>query len=191
MSLNTPGNQTNTNSTVPTTQKFQSRMRRVNQGCFFCGFVGRRESSRSELRVRFTSRHPKDYPIELLSLMSERYNVCQHLHLLAQSGSSSVLKRMKWGYTRDAYLELIQQVYESFEGGPANVALSSDFSTGFCGKTQQDHKETLSLLKTVRYDQAYMFAYSTREDTHAHQKLEDNVTPLIKQKRLRQIIDTF
>jgi len=140
-----------------------------------------------ELRVRFTSPHPKDYPPPLLSLMAERPNVCNHLHMPAQSGSSSVLRRMRRGYTREAYLELIGDVRRLIP----DVAVSSDFIAGFCGETEEEHRDTLSCMEEVRFDQAFMFAYSMRGKTHAHRTMEDDVPPDVKNRRLNEIIDVF
>jgi len=141
-----------------------------------------------ELRVRFTSPHPKDYPPPLLSLMAERPNICNHLHMPAQSGSSSVLDRMRRGYTREAYLELIHDVRDLI---PDDVAISSDFIAGFCGETEDEHKDTLSLMEKVQYEQAFMFAYSMRAKTHAHRKFEDDISAEVKNRRLNEIIDCF
>jgi MiaB/RimO family radical SAM methylthiotransferase len=166
---------------------FRSRIHRDDAGFFFADLLQAVSDISPELRVRFTSPHPKDYPPELLSLMAERPNICNHLHMPAQSGSSSVLKRMKRGYTREAYLELIENVHSVIP----NVAISSDFIAGFCGETEEEHMDTLSLMKKVRYDQAFMFAYSMREKTHAHRAMDDNVEETVKQRRLREVIDTF
>jgi len=141
-----------------------------------------------ELRVRFTSPHPKDYPPPLLSLMAERPNICNHLHMPAQSGSSSVLDRMRRGYTRRAYLELIHDVRDLI---PDYVAISSDFIAGFCGETEEEHNDTLTLMKEVQYEQAFMFAYSMRAKTHAHRKFEDDISAEVKNRRLNEIIDCF
>ena len=140
-----------------------------------------------ELRVRFTSPHPKDYPPELLRLMSERANICNHLHMPAQSGSSTVLERMRRGYTREAYLELIEDVRCLIP----DVAISSDFISGFCAETEVEHNETLSLMDAVQFDQAFMFAYSMRGKTHAHRTMVDDVPPDVKQRRLNEVIDNF
>ncbi|EED89427.1 hypothetical protein THAPSDRAFT_263872, partial [Thalassiosira pseudonana CCMP1335] len=140
-----------------------------------------------ELRVRFTSPHPKDYPPPLLTLMAERPNICSHLHMPAQSGSSSVLERMRRGYTREAYLELIDDVRRLIP----DVAISSDFITGFCGETEEEHQDTLSLMEQVQFDQAFMFAYSMRGKTHAHRSMEDDVLPEVKQRRLNEVITVF
>jgi tRNA A37 methylthiotransferase MiaB len=105
----------------------------------------------------------------------------------AQSGSSTMLERMKRGYTREAYLQLLDDVHSAIP----DVAISSDFITGFCGETEDEHQDTLSLMERVRYDQAFMFAYSMRGKTHAARTMEDDVSPEVKQRRLQEIIDVF
>ena len=140
-----------------------------------------------ELRVRFTSPHPKDYPPPLLTLMAERPNICKHLHMPAQSGSSTVLDRMRRGYTREAYLELIDDVKQTIP----DVAISSDFISGFCGETEDEHQQTLSLMEQVKFDQAFMFAYSMRGKTHAHRTMEDDVSQEVKNRRLNEVINVF
>lgn len=139
------------------------------------------------MRVRFTSPHPKDFPLPLLQLIAERPSLCSSLHLPAQSGSTAVLRRMRRGYTREAYLALAERAREVISG----VALSSDFIAGFCGETEADHRETLSLMERVGYEQAFMFAYSMRERTHAAYNLSDDVPEPEKQRRLSEIIATF
>lgn len=167
---------------------FKARQRkRTEDGYFFADLLSAVSDISPELRVRFTSPHPKDYPTELLSLMAERPNICNHVHMPAQSGSSSCLKRMKRGYTREAYLELIDSVRTVIP----DIAISSDFIAGFCDETDEEHAETISLMEQVRYDQAFMFAYSMRAKTHAHRTMHDNVPEEVKQRRLREIIDTF
>ena len=166
---------------------FRSRIRRGGAGYFFADLVEAVSSISPELRVRFTSPHPKDYPTELLSLMAERPNVCNSLHMPAQSGSTSVLKRMKRGYSRETYLELMDNVHAIIP----DVAITSDFISGFCDETEEEHQDTISLLQQVRYDQAFMFAYSLREKTHAHRVMDDNVPEEVKLRRLQEVIDTF
>lgn len=139
---------------------------------------------------------------QLLQLIAERPNLCKSIHLPAQSGSSRVLESMRRLYTRDAYLGLVAQIRAIIP----NVTLTSDFISGFCGETevrvgllggfaltraQADHEETLSLLRQVEYEIAYMFAYSMREKTLAHRTLVDDVAPDVKQRRLAEVIDTF
>lgn len=160
---------------------------RGGAGYYFVDLVEAVSDISPELRVRFTSPHPKDYPPELLSLMAERHNVCNHLHMPAQSGSTEVLKRMRRGYSREAYLELIEYVYQKIP----DVAISSDFITGFCGETEEEHKDTLSLMEYVKYDQAFMFAYSMRGKTHASRNMTDDIPELIKSRRLQEVIQVF
>lgn len=105
---------------------------------------------------------------QLLSLMRERPNICKQIHLPAQSGNSAVLQRMRRFYTREAYLELVSHIRSVLP----NVYLSSDFISGFCGETEEEHADTVSLLRQVKYDHAFMFAYSMREKTHAHRKMQ-------------------
>jgi len=160
---------------------------RGGAGYYFVDLVEAVSDISPELRVRFTSPHPKDYPPELLSLMAERNNVCNHLHMPAQSGSSSVLQRMRRGYTKEAYMELIDDVRATIP----DVGISSDFITGFCGETEEEHQDTLSLMDYVKFDQAYMFAYSMRGKTHAHRTMQDDVSEEIKSRRLQEVISMF
>ena len=140
-----------------------------------------------EVRFRFTSPHPKDFPDELLDVLAARPNACAALHIPAQSGSSRVLQAMRRGYDRGTYLRLIERVREVVP----HVTLSSDFISGFCGETEEDHEETLSLMRAVRFEKAFMFAYSLREKTHAHRALSDDVPEPVKARRLREVIATF
>ncbi|XP_042657069.1 mitochondrial tRNA methylthiotransferase CDK5RAP1 [Tyto alba] len=140
-----------------------------------------------EMRIRFTSPHPKDFPDEVLQLIRERHNICKQLHLPAQSGSTRVLEAMRRGYTREAYLELVHHVRESIPG----VSLSSDFIAGFCGETEEDHQQTVSLLREVRYNIGFLFAYSMRQKTRAHHRLQDDVPADIKKRRLEELITVF
>ncbi|KAF1861921.1 hypothetical protein Lal_00026404 [Lupinus albus] len=166
---------------------FSSISKVKKMGLRFSDLLDRLSSEFPEMRFRFTSPHPKDFPDELLYLMRERNNVCNLIHLPAQTGSSTVLERMRRGYTREAYLDLVQKIRRTVP----DVALSSDFICGFCGETEEDHADTLSLVKAVGYDMAYMFAYSMREKTHAHRNYVDDVPEEIKQRRLTELIETF
>lgn len=114
--------------------------------------------------VRFTSPHPKDFPDEVLQLIAERPNICKEIHLPAQSGNSNVLERMRRGYTREAYLELIHHVRDILP----NIHFSSDFIAGFCGETEEEFQDTLSLMQSVKYNKAFLFAYSMREVNHIY-----------------------
>ncbi|XP_053849155.1 mitochondrial tRNA methylthiotransferase CDK5RAP1 isoform X4 [Vidua macroura] len=140
-----------------------------------------------EMRIRFTSPHPKDFPDEVLQLIQERHNICKQLHLPAQSGSTRILEAMRRGYTREAYLELVHHVRDSIPG----VSLSSDFIAGFCGETEEDHLQTVSLLREVRYNIGFLFAYSMRQKTRAHHRLQDDVPADVKKRRLEQLIAAF
>ncbi|XP_042743393.1 mitochondrial tRNA methylthiotransferase CDK5RAP1 [Lagopus leucura] len=140
-----------------------------------------------EMRIRFTSPHPKDFPDEVLQLIQERHNICKQLHLPAQSGSTRVLEAMRRGYTREAYLELVQHVRNTIPG----VILSSDFIAGFCGETEEDHQQTVSLLREVRYNVGFLFAYSMRQKTRASHRLQDDVPADVKRRRLEELIAVF
>jgi len=140
-----------------------------------------------ELRVRFTSPHPKDFPDNLLQTISDTPNASKLLHMPAQSGSTSALERMNRGYSREAYMNLIDKAKAIIP----DVAFSSDFISGFCGETEEEHKDTISLLKRVQYEQAFTFAYSLREKTAASKKLTDDVPEEVKQRRLAEVIETF
>ena len=137
-----------------------------------------------EMRFRFSSPHPKDFPDELLHLIAERPNLCNYIHIPAQAGSDSMLERMRRPYTRDQYLRLI----EKMKGIIPGLSLSTDIIAGFCGETEEEHQQTLSLMREVEYDLAYMFAYSERERTLAYRKFEDDVPDDVKKRRLSEII---
>ncbi|CAN2391654.1 N6-isopentenyladenosine methylthiotransferase activity [Pristimantis euphronides] len=140
-----------------------------------------------EMRIRFTSPHPKDFPDEVLHLIQERHNICKQIHVPAQSGSNQVLENMRRGYTREAYIDLVQNIRAHIPG----VSLSSDFITGFCQETEEDHQQTLSLLRDVSYNTAFLFAYSMRKKTKAFHRLNDDVSPEVKKSRLDELIAVF
>lgn len=136
-----------------------------------------------EVRIRFTSPHPKDFPDEVLDVIKSCRNICKNLHLPAQSGNNEILERMRRGYTREAYLELIQHVKETIP----SVSLSSDFICGFCGETEEQFQDTLTLMETVPYSVAFMFAYSMREKTTAHRRYKDDVPEDVKKERIARM----
>ncbi|XP_059476604.1 mitochondrial tRNA methylthiotransferase CDK5RAP1 [Neocloeon triangulifer] len=140
-----------------------------------------------EMRIRFTSPHPKDFPDEVLHLINERDNICKNIHLPAQSGNSEVLQRMRRGYTREAYLELVDHAREIIP----NLSLSSDFICGFCGETDAEFDETITLMEGVMYNWMYIFPYSLREKTHAHRRMEDNVPLEVKKSRFERMSVTM
>lgn len=137
-----------------------------------------------EMRIRFSTSHPKDFPDEFLHVMNERPNVCNYIHIPVQSGNTQVLERMRRPYTREAYLALIEKMRATIPG----VSLSTDIIAGFCGETEEQHRDTLSLMEQVGYDLAYMFAYSERERTLAQRKYPDDVPEEVKKRRLAEII---
>ncbi|XP_048230286.1 CDK5RAP1-like protein isoform X2 [Ricinus communis] len=156
---------------------FSSMCKVKKMGLRFSDLLDRLSTEFPEMRFRYTSPHPKDFPDDLLYVMRDKYNICKSIHLPAQSGSSTVLERMRRGYTREAYLDLVQKIRRII--------------CGFCGETEEDHESTLSLVRTVGYDMAYMFAYSMREKTHAHRNYNDDVPDNVKQRRLTELIEAF
>jgi MiaB/RimO family radical SAM methylthiotransferase len=140
-----------------------------------------------EIRIRFTSPHPKDFPEELLTLIRDTPNICKQIHIPAQSGSTTCLQRMRRGYTREAYLQLVDNMRRAIP----DVALSTDIIAGFCEETEEEHKDTVSLMAHVAYESAFMFKYSQREKTHAHRNYKDNVDEATKGRRLTEIIKAF
>ncbi|CAB3360477.1 Hypothetical predicted protein [Cloeon dipterum] len=153
----------------------------------FADLLDRVASIDPEMRIRFTSPHPKDFPDEVLEVIRERANVCKHLHLPAQSGCSSVLERMRRGYTREAYIDLVQHIREMVP----RVSICSDFICGFCGESEEDFKETITLMRTVVYNWMFIFMYSLREKTTAHRRLKDDVPDEEKRRRIEIMHQTL
>jgi tRNA-2-methylthio-N6-dimethylallyladenosine synthase len=151
----------------------------------FSRFLEKAALLHGNLRFRFSTSHPKDISDDLLHTISNHKNICKHIHLPAQSGSSRILRLMKRGYGREEYLERIAAVRRIVR----DCAISTDIITGFCSETEEDHRQTLQLMEEVGYDFAYMFKYSEREGTHAASKLNDDVPEEIKSKRLAEIIN--
>ena len=136
------------------------------------------------LRVRFATSHPKDLSNELIEVMASYPNICKSIHLPAQSGSDRILQAMNRKYLRQNYLDRISCIRKYMP----DCVISTDLIAGFCGETQADHEDTLSLMQEVRFDYAYMFKYSVREGTSAHKNLQDTVSEEIKSRRLEEII---
>lgn len=151
----------------------------------FAGLLARVAQVNPELRIRFSTSHPKDMTDEVLETMASFENICNYIHLPVQSGNSAVLHRMNRGYSREWYLDRIAAIRRIIPG----CAISTDVIAGFCGETEEEHAETLSLMQEVRYDMAYMFMYSERPRTLAERKFEDDVPEDVKGRRLREIID--
>ncbi|NP_001265096.1 mitochondrial tRNA methylthiotransferase CDK5RAP1 isoform c [Homo sapiens] len=176
------------NSAVPTnlSRGFTTNYKTKQGGLRFAHLLDQVSRVDPEMRIRFTSPHPKDFPDEVLQLIHERDNICKQIHLPAQSGSSRVLEAMRRGYSREAYVELVHHIRESIPG----VSLSSDFIAGFCGETEEDHVQTVSLLREVQYNMGFLFAYSMRQ-TRAYHRLKDDVPEEVKLRRLEELITIF
>ncbi len=138
-----------------------------------------------DLRVRFSTSHPKDMTDDVLEVMAKYENICEYIHLPVQSGSSAVLERMNRGYSREWYLDRIAAIRRIVP----DCAISTDIITGFCGETDEEHQETVSLMKEVQYEYAYMFKYSERPKTLAERRFKDDVPEEVKSARLNEIID--
>ncbi len=138
-----------------------------------------------DLRVRFSTSHPKDMTDKVLYTMQKYKNICNYIHLPVQSGSSPVLEKMNRGYSREWYLDRIDAIKRIIPG----CAISTDIITGFCGETDENHKETLSLMEKVKFDFAYMFFYSERPKTLAQRKYNDDVPLHVKKTRLQEVIE--
>ena len=137
-----------------------------------------------EMRVRFTTSHPKDMSDETLRVIAETPNVCRHIHLPVQSGSNRILKLMNRKYTREWYLDRVAAIRRIIP----DCALTTDIFTGYCGETEDDHRQSLSLMREVGYDSAFMFKYSERPGTYAATHLKDDVPEEVKVRRLNEII---
>lgn len=136
------------------------------------------------LRVRFSTSHPKDISDELIYTIARNKNICKHIHLPAQSGSNRILKLMNREYTREWYMDRVKAIHSIIP----DCSLSTDMITGFCTETEEDHKESLSLMEWAGFDFAYMFKYSERSGTKAARKLKDDVSEPVKSQRLSEMI---
>ncbi|MBO5846699.1 MAG: tRNA (N6-isopentenyl adenosine(37)-C2)-methylthiotransferase MiaB [Bacteroidales bacterium] len=139
-----------------------------------------------DIWIRFTTSHPKDMSNELLEVIAKHPNICKHIHLPVQSGSSRILKLMNRRYDREWYLDRIKAIKTIIP----NCGISTDIFCGFHSETEEDHQDSLSLMREVGFDSAFMFKYSERPGTHASKHLPDNVSEEIKLRRLAEIIDT-
>ncbi len=137
-----------------------------------------------ELRIRFTTSHPKDISDRLIETIAQYDNICNHIHLPVQSGSNKILKLMNRKYTREWYLDRVNKIKSTIP----NCGLSSDIFCGFSDESETDFEQTMDLIRTVKYDSAFMFKYSVRPGTFAANKLIDNVPEKIKIKRLNNMI---
>jgi tRNA-2-methylthio-N6-dimethylallyladenosine synthase len=137
-----------------------------------------------EMRVRFTTSHPKDMSDETLQVIADMPNVCKHIHLPVQSGSDRILKLMNRKYTREWYLDRVAAIRRII----LDCGLSTDIFVGYCSETEEDHQLSLSLMREVGYDSAFMFKYSERPGTYASKHLPDDVPEDVKIRRLNELI---
>jgi tRNA-2-methylthio-N6-dimethylallyladenosine synthase len=151
----------------------------------FSGLLERVAQISPELRVRFSTSHPKDITDDVIHTMAKYDNICNYIHLPAQAGNSRVLDLMNRGYTREWYLGKVNRIREIIP----ECAISTDIITGFCTESDEEFEDTLSLMEEVRYEHAFMFAYSERPNTAAAKKMADDVPEDVKKARLRQVID--
>ena len=150
----------------------------------FAGLLDCVATAAPDLRIRFMTSHPKDMSDEMLHVMASHANICKYIHLPAQSGSSRMLHVMRRGYTREWYLGRITAIRRILPG----CAISTDLFCGFHSETEEDHAETLSLMREVEYDSAFMFKYSERPGTFAARHLKDDVSEEVKVRRLQEMI---
>lgn len=136
------------------------------------------------LRVRFSTSHPKDITDEVLHVMAKYENVCKHIHLPVQSGSTRMLQLMNRTYTREWYINKVDRIYEILP----DCSLTSDFIAGFCTETEEDHQDTLTILLYAKYDMSYMYYYSERPGTLAAKRYQDDIPLSVKKRRLDEIV---
>ena len=151
----------------------------------FAELMRRVASVSPSLRIRFSTSHPKDLSDELIAVMAEYPNICRSIHLPVQSGSSVMLKKMNRKYDREWYLDRIRAIRKAMP----DCGISTDIIAGFCGETEEDHKQTLSLMEEVGYDFAFMFKYSERPGTFASRHYPDDIPEEVKLRRLNEIIN--
>jgi len=139
----------------------------------------------NHLRIRFTTSNPKDMSDKILFTIARHNNIAKNIHLPVQSGSNKILELMNRGYTREWYLDRINAITSIIPG----CTITTDIFTGFCSETEEDHKQTLSLMQWVQFDFAFMFKYSERPGTYAHKKLKDDISEEVKIQRLNEVIE--
>lgn len=150
----------------------------------FATLLGMVADAAPEMRIRFTTSHPKDMSDETIAMIASRHNICNHIHLPVQSGSDKVLKAMNRKYTREWYLDRIAAIRRAIP----DCGISTDLFTGFHNETEEDFEETLSLMREVGFDSSFMFKYSERPGTLAARTMPDNVPESVKIDRLNRMI---
>lgn len=157
----------------------------LNDIVYFSNLLEMTAKINPDLRVRFSTSHPKDITVNVLNVINNYDNVCNNIHLPAQSGNSRILKKMNRTYDREWYLNKVKDI-KTIVGSECGI--SSDFITGFCSETEKEHIDTLSLMDNVIYDYSYMYYYSERPGTLAQRKYNDDIPLEIKKRRLDEII---
>ncbi len=137
-----------------------------------------------QMRIRFSTSHPKDITDDVLFVMAKYENICNYIHLPVQSGNSNVLERMNRNYDREWYMDKVKRIREIIP----DCGISSDIISGFCGETEEEHQDTLSLMEWAQFDFSYMYQYSERPGTLAARRYKDDIPEEIKQRRLAEII---
>jgi tRNA-2-methylthio-N6-dimethylallyladenosine synthase len=158
----------------------------ANDVVHFAGLLAMVAEVNPDLRVRFSTSHPKDITNEVLLTMERHENICKNIHLPVQSGNSRVLELMNRGYDRSWYLGRVKMIREILGD---DCGISSDMIVGFCSETESEHEETLTLMDEVQYDFAYMFFYSERPGTLAAKKFVDDIPEEVKKRRLEEVIN--
>lgn len=158
----------------------------TNEHVNFAQLLERVAQIHPDLRVRFSTSHPKDITNEVLYTMAKYENICKYIHLPVQSGNSRILNLMNRTYDREWYMERVDSIYKIIP----ECAISSDMIAGFCTETEDEHKDTISMIKYARYSMSYMFFYSERPGTLAAKKLKDDIPEDVKKARLQEIVDT-
>jgi tRNA-2-methylthio-N6-dimethylallyladenosine synthase len=165
--------------------KARLEKKEVNQIINFANLLEMVALVHPDLRVRFSTSHPKDITDEVLHTMAKYENICKNIHLPVQSGSSRILESMNRGYSREWYLDRVKSIRNILG---EDCGITSDMIAGFCTETEEDHKETISIMDEVKYDYAFMFFYSERPGTLAAKKFSDDIPEGIKKRRLEEII---
>ncbi len=151
----------------------------------FAGLLRKVAIANPEIRIRFATSYPNNFTDEVLKTMADYSNICKYIHLPFQSGSSKILKKMRRGYTRESYIERINAIRKILP----DCSISTDIIAGYCSETDEDHEQTISLMKNIKFDYAYTFKYSVRPGTYAARNYKDDIPERTKGKRLREIIN--